>query len=112
MEDVEGVTFGEHLRPVAIDGDTVVGAHVVAELIRVEVRLPGSYEVIVGHVAGRAARERGEVSVDLIGEVTPTPLPIFRVDRVVYLVHDEDNLRPIRDMLDRGLCMVIQSSPW
>ena len=41
MEDVESVTFGEHLCPVTIDGDPVVGAHVVAELICVEVRGPG-----------------------------------------------------------------------
>src|SRR5829696_6662334 len=100
MEDVEGITLGEHLSPVAVDGDSVVGAHVVAELIRVEVRGPCSYKVVGGHVAGRAARKRGEVGVDLIGEVTSTPLLIFRIDCVIYLVHDEANLRPIRAMLD------------
>src|SRR3712207_2407607 len=66
MEDVEGVTFGEHLCLVSIDGDPVVGAHVVAELICVEICGPSPYEVIGGHVAGRAARKRGEIGVDLI----------------------------------------------
>src|SRR5215212_11803671 len=69
MEDVKCVTFGEHLGPVAIYGDPVVGAHVVAQLIRVEIRGPGSYEVIGGHVARRATSERGEVGIDLVGEI-------------------------------------------
>src|SRR5215212_2185577 len=111
MEDVQSITLGEHLRPVTVDGDSVVGAHVVAELIRVEVRCPFSYKVVGGHVSCRAARKRSEVGVDLIGEVTSTPLPIFRIDCVIYLVHDEGNLRPIRDMLDQGLYMLIQFSP-
>src|SRR3954463_5647806 len=64
MEDVEGVTFGEPLGPVPVDGDSVVGAHMVAEFICVEVRGPGPYEVVGGYVSGRAARKRGEVSID------------------------------------------------
>ena len=53
----------------------------------------------------------GEVRVDLIGEIASTSLPIFRVDRVVNFVHDERNLRPIREVLDRGLCVLVQPSP-
>jgi hypothetical protein len=107
-EDVESVTFGEHLGPVAIDGDSVIGAHVVAELVRVEIRGPCPYEVIGGHVAGLAARERGEVGVDFVGEIASASLPIFRIDRVVYLVHDEDNLRPIEEMLVRKVGALVQ----
>src|SRR5918998_2519011 len=111
VEDVEGVTFGEHFRPIPVEGNPVVGAHVVAELVRVEVRGPGPYEAIGGHVAGRAARERGEVRVDLIGKVVSAPLPIFGVDRVIYFVHDEGNLHPIGEMLDRVVCLPVQHSP-
>jgi hypothetical protein len=39
-----------------------------------------------------------------------TPLPIFRVDRVVYFVHDEDDHHPIREILIEA-CVLIQSSP-
>ena len=46
MEDVESVTFGEHLGPITIDGDPVVGAHVVAELVHIQIRRLGPYEVI------------------------------------------------------------------
>src|ERR671921_360132 len=105
MEDVEGVTFGEHLGAVAIYGDPVVGAHVVAQLIRVEVRGPGSYEVIGGHVARRTARKRGEVGVDFVGEIAPTPLPLFRIDRVVNFIHNTDDLYAIPEMLCGYLCV-------
>src|SRR5215212_11349145 len=108
MEDVKRVTFGEHLRPVAIDGDPVVGAHVVAQPIRVEIRGPGSYEVIGRHVARRATSERGEVGVDLVGEIASAPLPIFRIDRVVYLVHSKGDLHSIQEMLRGYICVPTQ----
>src|SRR5215213_4829572 len=108
MEDVEGVTFREHLGAVAIYGDPVVGAHVVAQLISVEIRGPGSYEVIGGHVARRAARQRGEVGVDFVGEISTAPLPLFRIDGVVYFIYDTDDLYPIAEMQCGYGCMPIQ----
>ena len=60
---------------------------------------------------GRAARERGEVGVDLVGKVASAPLPIFGVDRVVYFVYDEDDLHPIGEMLDQGLWILVQFYP-
>src|SRR5215217_5153663 len=108
MEDVKCVTFGEHLGPVAIYGDPVVGAHVVAQLIRVEIRGPGSYEVISGHVARRATSERGEVGIDLVGEIASAPFPIFRIDRVVYLVYNKGYLLPIQEMLCGYICVLTQ----
>jgi hypothetical protein len=108
MEDVEGVTFGEHLGTVAIYGDPVVGAHVVAKLFRVEIRGPGSNEVIGGHVARRAARQRGEVRVDYFGEKASSPLPHFRIDGVVYFIHNTENLYPIQEMLYGYICVPIQ----
>jgi len=108
MEDVEGVTFREHLGAVAIYGDPVVGAHVVAQLISVEIRGPGSYEVIGGHVARRAARQRGEVRIDLVGEIASAPLPLFRIDGVVYFIYDTEDLYPIAEMQCGYGCMPIQ----
>src|SRR5918997_843946 len=108
IEDVEGVTFGEHLGPVAIDGDSVVCAHVVAELVRIQICGPSPHEVIGGHVAGRAARERGEVGVDFVGEIASAPLPIFRIDRIVYLIYHEDDFRPIEEMLVRNIGALVQ----
>src|SRR5687768_17152626 len=108
MEDVEGITFGEHLGAVAIYGDPVVGARVVAQLISVQIRGPGSYEVIGGHVARRAARQRGEVGVDFVSEIASAPLPLFRIDGVVYFIDNTDDLYPIPEMLCGYLCVPIQ----
>src|ERR671917_1143057 len=108
MEDVEGVTFGEYLGAVAIYGDPVIGTHVVAQLISVEIRGPGPYEVIGGYVARRATRERGEVSVDFVSEIASAPLPIFRIDRVVYFVYNKGDLHPIQEMLCGYICVPIQ----
>src|SRR5829696_4019013 len=108
MEEVEGVTFGEDLGAVAIYGDPVVGAHVVAQLLRVKIRGPSPYEVIGGHVAGRAPRQRDEVGVDFVGEIASAPLPLLRIDGVVYFIHNTDDLYPIPEMLRGNICVPIQ----
>ena len=75
LEYVQGVAFGEDLGPISLERDPVVRAHVVAELVSVEVRPPGVHEGVGRHPARFSAGERREVREDIAREVIP-----FRFD--------------------------------
>ena len=47
-------------------------------------------------------------SVDYFGEKASAPLPLFRIDGVVYFIHNTENLYPIQEMLYGYICVPIQ----
>ena len=61
-----------------------------------------------GMLPGDPPRERGEVRVDLVGEIASAPLPVFGIDGVVNLVHDARDLHLIEVVLDGDVRLLVQ----